>query len=113
MADGCGAHHFPKIDQNYMWNNSHRIPTECWQKMSCNQSCKKNHHGTAWNERKIKEIRMGPVALGSSCAGERFLLPSPWEPPSVAGKSNQTAKLRGSEESATASLQQAGQTERD
>ena len=54
---------------------------------------------------------MGPVALGSSCAGERFLLPSPWEPPSVAGKSNQTVKLRGSEESATASLQQAGPEE--
>ena len=98
-----------------MWNSSHRIPPECWQKMSYNQSCKKNHHVTLWGKRKIKEIRMGPVGLGRSCAREMFFLPS--HPGSLlqwmGNQLKQLGKLRGPEESAAASLQQARQTEGD
>ena len=46
--EGHGAHLLPQIHKKYIytWNNSHRIPTERWQKISYNQSCKKDHHVT-------------------------------------------------------------------
>lgn len=28
----------------YTWNNFHRIPTEYWQKISCNQTFEKEQH---------------------------------------------------------------------
>ena len=41
--DGCGAHLFQQIDQNYIYkqNNSHRITTQLWQKISYNQNKRK------------------------------------------------------------------------
>ena len=46
--EGHGAHLFPQIHQKYIYmgDNSHRISTELWQKISYNQSCKKDHHVT-------------------------------------------------------------------
>ena len=56
-----------------MWNNSYRMPTECWQKMSDFPKGKKlpTYMGRAKEKRKNrdKRIRMGPAPLGGSCEG--------------------------------------------
>ena len=65
----------PQIHQKYiyMWNNSKRTPTECWQKTSDFPKGKKlpTYKGRAKEERKNrdKRIGMGPELLGGSCEG--------------------------------------------
>ena len=60
----------------YMWNNSYRTPTECWQKISDFPKVKKlpTYLGRAKEQRKNrdKRIGMGPAPLGGSCEEEKF-----------------------------------------
>ena len=64
-----------QIHQNYiyMWNNSYRTPTECWQKTSDFPKGKKllTYLGRAKEKRKNrdKRIGMGPAPVGGSCEG--------------------------------------------
>ena len=66
---------FPQIHQNYiyMWNNSHRTPTEHWQKNSDFPKGKKlpTYLVRAKERRKNrnKRIGMGPAPQGGSCDG--------------------------------------------
>ena len=65
----------PQIHQKYiyMWKNSYRTPTECWQKTSDFPKNKKLplYLGRAKEERenRDKTTEMGPVHLGGSCKG--------------------------------------------
>ena len=56
-----------------MWNNSHRTPTECWQKTSDVPKGKKipTYLGRAKEKRsnRDKRIGTGPAPLGGSCEG--------------------------------------------
>ena len=66
---------FPQIHQKciYMWNNSCRTPTECWQKTSDFPKGKKlpMYLGRAKEKRKNRDKRIGtgPAPLGGSCEG--------------------------------------------
>ena len=57
----------------YMWHNSYRIPTECWQKTSAFPKGKKipTYLGKVKEKRKNrdKRIGMGTAPLGGSCEG--------------------------------------------
>ena len=58
----------------YMWNNSYRTPTECWQKTSDFPKGKKlpTYLGRAKEKRKKnRDRRIGtePAPLGGSCEG--------------------------------------------
>ena len=72
------SHSSPQIHQKYiyMWNNSYRTPTECWQKTSDFPKGKKlpTYLGRAKEKRKNRDKRIGtgPAPLGGSCAEERF-----------------------------------------
>ena len=59
-----------------MWNNSHRTPTECWQKTSNFPKGKKHpmYWGRAKEKRKNRDKRIGtgPASLGGSCEGGSF-----------------------------------------
>ena len=65
----------PQIHQKYiyMWNNSYRTPTECWQKTSGFPKGKKlpTYLGRAKEERKNRHKRTGtgPALLQGSCEG--------------------------------------------
>ena len=73
-----GSPSSPQIHQKYiyMWNNSYRTPTECWQKTSDIPKVKKlpRYLGRAKEKRKNREkrIRMGPASLGGSCEGRNM-----------------------------------------
>ena len=60
----------------YMWNNSYRTPTECWQKTSDFPKGKKlpMYLDRAKEKRKNrgKRIGTGPAPLGGSCEGGSF-----------------------------------------
>ena len=57
----------------YMWNNSYRTPTECWQKTSDLPKGKKlpTYLGRTKEKRKTrdKSIGTGPAPVGRSCEG--------------------------------------------
>ena len=57
----------------YMWNNSYRTPTECWQKTPDIPKGKKLHTylGRVKEKRKNRDKRIGtgPAAVGGSCEG--------------------------------------------
>ena len=65
----------PQIHQKhiYMWNNSYRTPTECWQKTSDFPKDKKlpMYLGRAKEKRKHRDkiIGEGSAPLGGSCEG--------------------------------------------
>ena len=65
----------PQIYQKYiyMWNNSYRTPTECWQNTSDLPKGNKlpMYLGTAKEKRKNRDKRIGtgPEPLGGSCEG--------------------------------------------
>ena len=65
----------PQIHQKYiyLWNNSYRTPTECWQKTSNLPKGKKlpTYLGRAKEIRKNRDKRIGtgPVQVGGSCLG--------------------------------------------
>ena len=65
----------PQIQQKfiYMWNNSYRKPTECWQKTSDFPKGKKipTYLGRAIEKRKNRDKRIGNglAPLGGSCEG--------------------------------------------
>ena len=65
----------PQIHQKciYMWNNSYRTTTECWQKTSDLPKGKKlpTYLGRAKEKRnnRDKRIGMGPAPVGGSCEG--------------------------------------------
>ena len=65
----------PKIHQKYiyMWNNSYRTPTECWQKTSDFPKGKKlpMYQGRAKEKRKKQRQKIGtePAPLGGSWEG--------------------------------------------
>ena len=65
----------PKIHQKYiyMWNNSYKTPTECWQKTSYFPKGKKlpTYLGRAKEKTKNrhKRIGTGPAPVGGSCEG--------------------------------------------
>ena len=65
----------PQIHQKYiyMWNNSYRTPTECWQKTSVFPKGKKfpMYTGRAKEKRKNRDKRIGtgPAPVGGSCEG--------------------------------------------
>ena len=67
----------PQIHQEYiyMWNNSYRTPTECWQKTSDLPQGKKlpTYLGRAKEKRKNrdKRIGMGPAPVGGNCEGRK------------------------------------------
>ena len=69
------SHLSPQIHQKYiyMWNNSHRTPTERWQKTSDFPKGKKilTYLGREKEKRKNRDKRtgMGPALLGGSCEG--------------------------------------------
>ena len=89
---------FPQIHQNYiyMWNNSYRIPTECWQKTSDFPKGKKppTYLGRAKEKRKKREKRIGtgPAPLGGSCEGGK--VSTHQEAPSLAETGVVRGKLR-------------------
>ena len=68
----------PQIHQtySYMWNNSYRTPTECWQKTSDFPKGKKllTYLGRAKEKTKNrdKSIGMGPASLGGNCEGGKL-----------------------------------------
>ena len=63
----------PQIHQKYiyMWNNSYRTPTECWQKTSDLPKSKKlpTYLGRVKEKRKNRDKRIGtgPAPVGGSC----------------------------------------------
>ena len=64
----------PQIHQKYiyMWSNSYRTPTECWQKTSDLAKGKKlpTYLGRAKEKRnRDKRIGTGPAPVGGSCEG--------------------------------------------
>ena len=67
---------FLQIHQKYiyMWNSSHRTPTECWQKTSDFPKGKKlpTYLSRAKEKRKSRDKRIGtgPAPLGGSCGGK-------------------------------------------
>ena len=102
----------PQIHQKYifMWNNSNRAPTECWQKTSDFPKGKKipTYLGRAKEKRKNRDKRIGtgPAPLGGSCEGgkvsthqEALLLEE-----RLGGEG---VKLRAMEESAATGVQRA------
>ena len=68
----------PQIHQKYiyMWNNSYRTPTECWQKTSEFPKAKKlpRYLGRVKEKRKNRDKRIGAGAapLGGSVKEEKF-----------------------------------------
>ena len=68
----------PQIHQKYiyMWNNSYRTPTECWQKTSDFPKGKKlpMYLGRAKEKRKNRDKRIGtgPAPQGGRCEGGSF-----------------------------------------
>ena len=101
----------PQIHQKYiyMWNNSYRIPTECWQKTSDLPKGKKLpiYLGRAKEKRKSRDKRIGtgPASLGGHCEGGKVF-------PSLV-ETGWGGRLGGSfgatEESATTGVQRAKQ----
>ena len=75
----------PQIHQKYiyMWNNSYRTPTECWQKMSDLPKGKKlpTNLGRA-KKKRDKRIGTEPAPVGASCEGGK--VSTHWEAPSQA-----------------------------
>ena len=77
----------PQIHQKYiyMWNNSYRTPTECWQKTSDFPKGKKlpTYLGRAKEKRKNRDKRIGtaPAPLGGNCKGGKVSTPK--EAPSL------------------------------
>ena len=69
---------FPQMHQKYiyMWNNSYRTPTECWQKTSDFPKGKKSptYMGRAKEKRKNrdKRIGMGPAPWEEAVKEEKF-----------------------------------------
>ena len=56
----------------YMWNNSYRTPTECWQKTSDFPKARNSPRtwvGQKKKQKRVKRIGMGPTPLGGSCEG--------------------------------------------
>ena len=94
-----------------MWNSSHRITTEHWQNISYNQSCKKHHHVTGQDEREKKRNWDSTYTLGECCETGEFL--SPWEPPSLAGRSARTERERQRFRGECSNWLVAGRAERD
>lgn len=111
-TEGHGAHLVSPIHQKYiyMWENSHRTPTEHWQKVSYNKSYKKDHHIIGQDERKKRNGDGACMPGKEAVKEERFL--HPWN--SLHWLRDHLGKkrsFRGSERSIATGLQQKEQRE--
>ena len=86
-SETCRSPSSPQIHQKYiyMWNNSYRTPTECWQKNSHIPKGKKlpTYLGRTKEKRKNRDKRIGtgPAPLGGRCEGGK--VSTHWEATSL------------------------------